>query len=298
MNSCILNNQSESCLPKKIIKDLGKKYLPNDKEQNILSHILIIDKLATTLNCNNLDTTSSKEICIIEKIKLKNKGSNDEKVLNKTLLSYFKPLTKSFNGDYWMNNTDIDSIQYQFHILFPGYYYSNIHMIDLVMYNPGNTHLMKNGHKIKPIKEINFINELEKKNHELNYNKELQNYGMVINTDVSSGGGIHWFSIFIDFKSTPIKIEYFNSSGYDITNVKFKTYFMNLADEITREFRKCIFVKVTNIQHQRANTANCGSYSLYFIWKRLNGVPYDYFSKNKITDENMVGFRKFLFRLK
>ena len=52
----------------------------------------------------------------------------------------------------------------------------------------------------------------------LNYNGELKYFGMVCNTDSSSGSGIHWFSIFIDFTLNPIQIEYFNSSGYDIKN--------------------------------------------------------------------------------
>ena len=42
-------------------------------------------------------------------------------------------------------------------VLFPGYYYSNIHMIDLIMFDPNNAHLMENGDKIKSIKEINFL---------------------------------------------------------------------------------------------------------------------------------------------
>lgn len=302
MSLCILNGKGDSCLPKKVIKSLEKKYLIDSEngEKSIIkpsfTNVEIIDKIATKLNCTS-DCTSSKEICIIENIKENNKSSEVSKVMNKTLLTYFKPITKSFDGNYWMNNTDIDSIQYQLQILFPGYYYSNIHMIDLVMYNPSNEHLMQNGHRIKCIKDINFIDELKKVKNTLTYNKELKNYGIVVNTDSSSGGGVHWFSIFINFQSTPITIEYFNSSGYDIKNIKFKKYFIDLADEITREFRKAVFVKVTNIQHQGEKTANCGSYSLYFLYSRLSGTSYEHFAKNKILDEEMVEFRKFLFRL-
>jgi hypothetical protein len=72
---------------------------------------------------------------------------------------------------------------------------------------------------------------------------------------------------------------------------------LNLADEITREVKKCNFIKVTDIQHQREDTANCGSYALFYIWKRLNGTPYSYFAENKIKDEHMEEFRKFLYRL-
>lgn len=307
MSLCTLNNKN-ICLPTNIIKILERNIIPT---KNNLSNDVIIEKIANKLNCNifnsendenneNKDSknTSSKELCIIENIK--NNTDNDEvkELMKKVLITHFKPITKSFDGNYWMNNTDIDSIQYQMQNLFSGYYYSNIHMIDLIMFDPKNAHLMKNGDKIKSIKEINFIDELKKTNNILTYNNDLKNYGVIFNTDYSSGSGIHWFTIFIDFQSNPIKIEYFNSSGYDIKNNKFKTYFINLADEITLKFKKCIFVKVTDIQHQRNNTANCGGYSLFYIWKRLNNTPYEYFSKNKISDENIVEFRKFLFRLK
>jgi len=296
MTLCVLNSKRDSCLPKKIIKNLEQKLLPKN-ESNLPTNI-IIDKLANKLKCNSSNNSSSKEICIIEKIKEKHNDSKLKKVMNKALITYFKPITKSFNGNYWMNNTDIDTIQYQFQTLFKGYYYSNIHMIDLVMFNPNNQHVMENEEQIKSIKEINFVNELKGVNNKLTYNGKLKNYGIVMNTDSSSGGGVHWFSIFIDFEATPITIEYFNSSGYDIKNINFKKYLIDLADEITREVRKAVFLTVTKICHQRSNTANCGSYSLYFLWKKLNGISSEYFAKNKITDENMEEFRKFLFRLK
>jgi hypothetical protein len=296
MNLCVLNSKGDSCLPKKVIKDLEKKILPNN-ESNLPTNI-IIDKLATKLKCTSSDGSSSKELCIIEKIKEKNNDSKLKGVMNKALITYFKPITKSFNSNYWMNNTDIDTIQYQFQTLFKGYYYSNIHMIDLIMFNPNNEHLMENGDKIKDIKEINFVNELKGINKQLTYNGELKNYGFVMNTDSSSGSGIHWFSIFIDFQATPITIEYFNSSGYDIKNINFKKYLMNLADEITREVRKCVFLKITDIQHQKNSTANCGAFSLFYIYRRLCNTEYEFFAKNKITDEKMEAFRKFLFRLK
>lgn len=99
---------------------------------------------------------------------------------------------------------------------------------------------------------------------------------MVCNTDLSTNGGIHWFSIFIDFTTNPIQIEYFNSSGYPlirgihITERKqFYEFFQNLADELTKQGYPAKFIQVTEIEHQRSDTANCGSYSLFYIWSRL-----------------------------
>ena len=136
------------------------------------------------------------------------------------------------------------------------------------MFDPQNSNII-NDNKILDLNQLNFINELNKKNNVLTHNKDLKYYGVVFNTDNSSGSGTHWFSIFIDFTATPITIEYFNSSGYDIRNRKFQNYILNLSDELTIAGFDCKFVKVTDIQHQRDDTSNCGSYSLYYIWKRF-----------------------------
>lgn len=284
INICSLNSESNgTCIPDNILIKIKNKIIPKIITKNKKE---IIESLAHETLCS-IGDLKDKELCILNKI--------DDK---KNTIKYFKPETKSFSNDYWLNNTEIDSIQYQFQNLFKGYYYSNIHMIDLGTFSPNNSNILDNNTNICSIVDINFVNELKQQKNKLNYNGELKNYGIVVNTDSSNGGGLHWFSIFIDFTSTPITIEYFNSSGYDIKNIKFKKYFYNLADEITLNYKKCIFVKVSDIQHQKSNTSNCGSYALYYIWKRLNGEPYEYFSKNKVTDEHMCLFRKYMFRLK
>lgn len=292
MSICILNKDSNTCLPVPIINIIQKDVLQTNhksKEEAIIN-------LAKKTNCPITDNLQTTELCILQKLKKNVNNEYKQQIINKALITYFKPITKSYDPNHWLNNTEIDHIQHQFMTQFKGYYYSNIHMIDLVMFNPTHSDIIH--YDIKPIIDINFVNELKKENNFLNYNGDLKNFGIVINTDYSSGGGIHWFSIFMNFASTPYEIEYFNSSGFDIKNKDFKYYFKNLADEISRDVGKCKFVQVTDIQHQRSDTSNCGSYSLYYIWSRLNGTPYSYFAENKITDEDMEKFRSFLYRLK
>jgi len=285
MSICILNQDKTHCLPNKVIKQIEIKILKKSSNNNNTDTIQL---LSETQNCKG-ETIQDKEICILEKI--------DDDESKKIMLHHFKPETKSFSKKYWINNTEIDSIQYQLALHYKGYYYSNIHMIDLVMFDPKTSEFMD--YKVKCIKDINFVNELKKENNILTYNGDLRYYGIVINTDTSKGHGKHWFSIFMDFTSIPMTIEYFNSSGYDIENKKFKNYFDNLADEITNKTKKeCRWITVTNITHQRDDTANCGAYSLYYIWSRLQGSSASYFAKNKILDEDMEKFREFLFREK
>jgi hypothetical protein len=136
-----------------------------------------------------------------------------------------------------------------------------------------------------------------------NFNNDLKYFGVVCNTDLSSNRGIHWFSIFIDFTKNPIQIEYFNSSGYSLTKgthanqrKEFYKFFKNLADELTRNGFPAKFIQVTEIEHQAADTANCGSYSLYYIYSRLKGINPSYFAKTKITDAEVEKFRSVLWR--
>ena len=72
----------------------------------------------------------------------------------------------------------------------------------------------------------------------------------------------------------------------------------NLADNISLNYKPCTFKKVTDIEHQRSDTANCGSYSLYYIWKRLNNINYPEFVNKTIEDEDMEKFRALLWRKK
>lgn len=241
-----------------------------------------VSAAASDLQCDS-GTKNDKDLCVLEKL-------NDRK----RVVKYFKVPTKSISQNYWINNTEIDTVQYQLSDLFPGYYYSNIHMIDFGMFDPDNKDVMPD---IKAVKDINFVNELVGgDSKELTYNGEMKWFGVVVNTDTSDGSGQHWFSIFMDFTSTPCTIEYFNSSGYDVRNPSFKKWFIGLADDVSRAGRKCKYVRVTEIQHQNSTTANCGAYSLYYIWSRLNGTPYSWFGKNKVPDAKMALFRKYVFR--
>ncbi len=296
---CSLNQVKTTCLPNETLNILSNNFLEN----NNTSPIKIIEELSNKFNCSNENTIHNKELCVMKEIR---KNVNDiqlQKSIEKQVIKYFKPKTKSVNANYWINNTEIDNIQFQLQCAFPGYYYSYIHMIDLEMFNPQNQNLLLHNDNIYNIKDINFVNELQKQNNKLVYNGDLKYYGIVCNTDLSTSGGLHWFAIFIDFTNKPITIEYFNSSGYSLlkgTHEKKRREFLefleNLADNLTRAGYEAKFIQVTDKSHQRDDTANCGSYSLYYIWSRLNGKHYKIFNEKIITDENMQKFRTELWR--
>jgi hypothetical protein len=296
---CSLNQAKTTCLPNTTLQLLSNNFL----ESNNKSPIKIVEELSNKFKCNREHNTHSKELCIMKEIRENTKDNNLKKSIEKQVIKYFKPKAKSVGGNYWINNTEIDNIQFQLQCAFPGYYYSYIHMIDLEMFNPNNQQILLHNEKIYNIKDINFVNELNKNNNKFTYNGDLKYYGTVWNTDLSTNSGLHWFALFIDFTNKPITIEYFNSSGLPLTEgthvhkrKEFLKFLQNLADELSKAGHDAKFIQVTNKEHQKDNTANCGSYSLFYIWSRLNGKPFTDFNKDIITDEEMEKFRTELWR--
>lgn len=270
---CALNINNITCIP----EDQIKENFSSNRNEPVVD---IIIKNAKKMQCDG--NVQEMELCLMDKLGHKEK-----------IVKYFKPEANGFSHNYWLNNTEIDNIQYHLYSNYKGYYYSNIHMIDLGMFDPRNKEHI--GYNPMDLKSIDFIKEL-KGEGVLNENGELKYYGVVMNTDTSDGRGIHWFSIFMDFTATPMTIEYFNSSGFDIKTKSFKLFLLNLADMVSLKVRPCNFIKVSDIQHQKSTTSNCGVYSLYYLWKRLGGTPYTFFRDNKIEDNHIVLFRKYFFR--
>ena len=264
---CSLNKPG-ACIPKEELSEVEEK---NNST---------MEKLSRRFKCGS---AIDRDLCVMESL-------GERSLITK----FYKPITASLDKNHWLNNTEIDNVQYQFMLNYPGYYYSNIHMIDFGMFNPANQYLID--YKSVPVRDIDFVKEIQG-NGSMNSNGKMKKYGMVVNTDVSTGNGIHWFAVFMDFQSTPMTIEYFNSSGFDIKKKDFKVFLMDLADTISLKAGKCNFVKVSDIQHQREDTSNCGVYALYYIWKRLGGTPYSAFSQKKVSDEHVVTFREYFFRL-
>lgn len=123
-------------------------------------------------------------------------------------------------------------------------------------------------------------------------------FGCVINTDVSTGIGKHWVSIFVDLREDPWTFEFFNSSGNDPPPeiVKFFKKQKQNLEEMPEEKRKNVkIVECSNKQHQIDNHS-CGVYALFFIKARLEGTLYEYFCNHYITSSDITKFRKHLFR--
>ena len=54
-------------------------------------------------------------------------------------------------------------------------------------------------------------------------------------------------------------------------------------------------VAVTDVDHQESQT-ECGIYALYYIRRRLEGTPIEFFREQIVPDAAMTAFRAHLFR--
>jgi hypothetical protein len=122
-------------------------------------------------------------------------------------------------------------------------------------------------------------------------NEGYDSVACVLNTDVSSGEGKHWFCIFCDIKNKDkdkYLIELFNSSGNPPVQ--------QITDWIKRLNSKhpCIIRKALSRRLQESRT-ECGVWCLAYIYWRLRGCDNTKFEKY-MTDGKMIELRNFLFR--
>lgn len=127
-------------------------------------------------------------------------------------------------------------------------------------------------------------------------------FGVVVNTDYSTGPGKHWFALYGDFTSPgtiaqPWSLEFFNSSGRKYTHeiyLPIQKWLMKTGQDIEAATGKKVVI-MNNTKQFQEDRHSCGPYSLAYIRSRLEGKSRDWFLKNKIGDEQMVYFRKIIF---
>jgi hypothetical protein len=142
-----------------------------------------------------------------------------------------------------------------------------------------------------------YNTELETLDIENVYKNGIRCVGCVLNTDSTGGRGKHWICVFIDMRNDQDwTIEFFNSSG-NPPAISVIEWMMKIEMRM-KKYKPNIHIKqviVSRIVHQKSRT-ECGPYCLYFIFNRLNGVPYQEFSNSPIPDEKVTEFRKHLFK--
>jgi hypothetical protein len=201
--------------------------------------------------------------------------------------SMFKPDGPANSTDL-LSNVDIDSVLNQFELKFPNFKALKFTMDDWFNTSYGDHDISKLG------SDTNYICNILKNNKTC--------IGFIMNTDKWSGGGIHWTSMFIDMRdNNEWSVEFFNSSGN-----KPSKNILKLINNIVNNLYLChlkpynctvTHINLTKNEHQLSDT-ECGLYSLFMIYNRCRGISSIYFENNKfdkIYDETMIQFRKYIF---
>jgi len=195
-------------------------------------------------------------------------------IAHEQLENRFKPYGP-YKGSEWFSNIHIDNVLQQIEKKYDNKKFKHVSFQMRDFANTGGE-----------LAKIDFAQE---------YKDGIRCFGVVFNTDKSSGNGQHWYALFGDFNEEPFTIEYFNSSGDEPQN-EIKEWMLKTKNHMKKELNKDVKdLVVSKFQHQTDNHS-CGSYSLYYILSRLSGIPYTTFSKKKIPDESMHQFRYTLFR--
>jgi hypothetical protein len=252
------------CSPKHIVHKMKKfvekkgKNVPDDPEK-------ILDTMKSLLNCQS-ESCILKRPDFIEFAKVNN--------VNNILDRFFKPSGPA-NDFGLLSNFNIDDVLDQFEERFHHRKFLHIPF------------QMRDFEKIGT--DLSTVDLADK------FKEGYKTFGVVINTDYSSGGGIHWFCLFGEHKGDVINLEYFNSSGREPLP-EVQSWLNKNKHYLEKELKIPVTIQYsTGIQFQNDNHS-CGVYCLCYIWLRLERIPPKWFNAHKFNDNLMHKARKFLFR--
>jgi hypothetical protein len=250
-----------------------------------------IDKMKRFLQCAGIKNTPSTSNEIIENMKdLLNVNKESEiyvsnayqrfvgsEEANRSLFANFLPKGPA-NSTALLNDTNIDGALARWAYISKeefgkNFYHIPFQMIDFLEHN---TELAR----------IDLL-ELQEQGYDC--------FGVVLNTDVSSGRGIHWFCLYgVIKKGEPITIEYFNSSGYPPKPSV--TYWMEATSmKLQKKSIPCEIINATRGRQVQFSRTECGVWSLVYILSRLKDYSPSWITK--ASDHDITEFRKRLFRL-
>lgn len=273
------SNKSDVCSPAEAIQSIKKFLEKSDIKASGAAEIIEIAKEKTGCDA---------ESCLYKKKEIKEQLEKDQ--VEVPISEVFKPKGPAFTTD-WLSNVHIDEVLDQLEKKHPEFLHIPYQVRDFAKIAPSEQLLSRlpeeEREKLKKsnLKTIDFYEQ---------FKKGKTKFGTVVNTDYSSGRGIHWFAIFVDLSGETNTVEYFNSSGENPLS-EIQVFLDYTKHKLEKETGKKTKITINRIQHQ-TDGHSCGPYSLYYIISRLSGVPYMTFHTQVIPDEAMVEFRKHLFR--
>jgi len=265
-SECKFGNVNKICSPPNVIESMKKliEQLSNENAEEILRYNIsdenVINKAKKLLNCKS-------ESCIIASNEFSNLvGKNKANAIKNAI---FKP-SGPWKDNAWLSNVNIDEVLDQWSDIYPGYNHIPFKMNDT----------------IKNVK----INSICK--------NSMKCFSIAINTDKSSGPGIHWFCIYGDFDNHNEKrtLEYFNSSGAKPSR-EVHEWIHETKHNSEKELGGETEIVLVNKNDLQKGTSECGIFVLWYIYSRLNDVPPEFFNESESADdEKMFQLRRHLFR--
>jgi hypothetical protein len=255
------------CSPKPVIEKM--KEFAKVKGRDDISHTSDPKKLVAgmkeMLNCNS-------ESCVLKRKDFVEfaKIANLEELLN----TFFKPEGPATNFGL-LSNFNIDDVLDQFEKKFSSRQFLHIPF------------QMRDFEKVgTQLATVDLAEKLKSK---------YKTFGVVLNTDWSSGRGIHWFCIFGEHLGNKIVLEYFNSSGKEPLP-EVQAWLQKTKHYLTKELKIPVEIHYsTGIVFQN-DDHSCGVYCLAYIWLRLEQVSPQWFKADNFNDDMMHKVRKNLFR--
>ncbi len=190
-----------------------------------------------------------------------------------------------------LSNINIDSTLQQWQIKFSDFYPYSFNMLNYASYSYVKGRVVNQPDTLATVRFDHLYTGVAN-------GKKHRCAGCVINTDTYQGAGKHWMALFADARGkSQWTVEFFNSSGGapspEWVNWMEKTRVV-MEGIVGSGNIKVKSMRASSLHHQRSRS-ECGLYSLFYIWARLNGVPVEYFATNRISDQLMFEFRQHLF---
>lgn len=263
LSDCKFGNTGEICASKDVVESMrrlvDKLSKENKDADGTESDKSVVYKAKELLNCDT-------ESCVVASKEFADIVGQSQ--VSKIKSEIFKPSGPWKKND-WLSNINIDQVLDQWANIYTGYHHIPFKMNDTLR-NVKFDDIDKNG---------------------------MHCFSVAVNTDNSSGPGVHWFCVYGDFADKKKrKLEYFNSSGAKpsrevhewLHKTKHETE-KNLGDDT-----EIVMVHKNDLQK---GMSECGLFVLFYIYSRLNEVPHSYFFKSESADDKtMFEFRKHVFR--
>jgi hypothetical protein len=215
-----------------------------------------------------LKNVCNHEACWLKQSKLFGNDISSDKELTESFAPESPPEWKK-NPNEWLSNIDIMKVMKQYEKAYPCF--------DFMGPAPINF-------DSKKLHNQCVWNELCHFNLQTQIEKGKTKIGIIFNTDVDTGPGEHWISMFINLKK---RIIFFFDSVGDPAPKEIVAFVKRIQSQGKKLGIELMYDNNEGIQHQRSNT-ECGIYSIYFIVHMLEDKLTEQYIKTHIIKDSYV----------